>query len=391
MVGGENITLSRDLTDSDSGSGTLTIDTKDRLTLTSGITINGSDGMNKMYMYPSYLTYEYTPDPTNAPTDKKSLSIRNSGISYNDSSLGTYGMNATLIGIQNINSKHHISFGNPVRDFPDMPPMEGEVTPDEMILFSKGKSIIVAEGSYSVSESPSYVALKEDIVGYVAGSGVELATPSTFNNVFGTLTANTVADDYTFSIGSGSANVSNQDQLYMLYSNDDTQANVINTGADYVDFQIVDSQGRFKQDDVLNIEMTIQLTNIVTQVGIYTAGVSQETVPAINNTTDQTINYTVTLTQDFDTLVPIRINALVSGSTTGNRFTMKKIKIQKRVGNAYSQQINIVPATASTIGGVKPDGTTITVDASGTLSVSSLETRIAALEAKVTALEGGTA
>ena len=83
------------------------------------------------------------------------------------------------------------------------------------------------------------------------------------------------------------------------------------------------------------------------------------------------------------------INLLAATTSTLGGVKVDGSTITINAGNVISASTPV--ATVDAAGIVKPDGTTITVDASGTLSVSSLETRIAALEAKVTALEGGTA
>ena len=83
------------------------------------------------------------------------------------------------------------------------------------------------------------------------------------------------------------------------------------------------------------------------------------------------------------------INLLAATTSTLGGVKVDGSTITINSSNVISASTPV--ATVDAAGIVKPDGTTITVDASGTLSVSSLETRIATLEAKVTALEGGTA
>lgn len=212
------------------------------------------------------------------------------------------------------------------------------------------------------------VAYLSDIKEYTSGNGINIteAEPE-YTSVFGTLTSNTVADDYEFQVSNNPSYVANQSDMYKLYSDTDDVASIIVDNSP-VEFAIIDSQKRFRAGDKIKVEMTIQLVQQVRQVGITIAGNLGLTGPTVRDTSDQTLTYELTLNEDLDKFT-YTISAFVDSGYSGNRFYLKKFKISKANSKFDQREVSLAPATTSVLGGVKPDGTTITITSDGTISV----------------------
>ena len=212
------------------------------------------------------------------------------------------------------------------------------------------------------------VAYLSDIKEYTSGNGINIteAEPE-YTSVFGTLTSNTVADDYEFQVSDNPSYVANQSDMYKLYSDTDDVASIIVDNSP-VEFAIIDSQKRFRAGDKIKVEMTIQLVQQVRQVGITIAGHLGLTGPTVRDTSDQTLTYELTLNEDLDKFT-YTISTFVDKGYSGNRFYLKKFKISKANSKFDQREVSLAPATTSVLGGVKPDGTTITVTSDGTISV----------------------